>query len=594
MAETAGSNRRRAQARRRKRARVRRALLASLVAGSLLLLGVGWVAFQGWQARAHLVNAAGLARQLSADVVGGDVDRGQRTLAALQEQSAKARASTTGPGWWLGQRAPWAGDDLAAVREIATAVDDLARKAFPSLLRTDLASLVPKEGRLDLGRLRAVSAEIGAADEVVRATRTRLAAVPQDTLVSQVRQALTDLRGEMDRLANLTGAARQGAALLPPLLGADGVRSYLLLSQNLAELRATGGMFGAYAVLRAENGQIRMVRQGTSAEFGRFDPPLSVPAPVRALWGELPGAYPADVNLVPDFPTAAALYREMYQRHTGASVDGVLAVDPVVLSYLLAAIGPVAVPGGPTLTGDRAVRALLSDAYRDLDGQQQDAYYAASAGAVFDALFARKVDPRALLSAFDRSIAERRLLFWSARSEEQGMLRESRLSGALPETDAVPTVGIFLNDGSGAKLGYYLRPAATLTVGQCRTDGRRQLQLRFTLRSAAPAAGLSTSVLGLGKAGDPYTIRTLISVYSPAGGTVVDGKLDGRAIGLGSAYDRRRQVAVANVEVPPGRTRTLDVGLLTGKNGAGTAELRLTPTATPWTTQVVTAPSCEQ
>ena len=56
----------------------------------------------------------------------------------------------------------------------------------------------------------------------------------------------------------------------------------------------------------------------------------------------------------------------------------------------------------------------------------------------------------------------------------------------------------------------------------------------------------------------------------------------------------RRQVAVANVETGPGQTRTLDVTVLTGKTGAGTAELVHTPTVTPWTTQVVNAPSCEQ
>ncbi|MFC0006420.1 DUF4012 domain-containing protein [Micromonospora siamensis] len=592
MTEKGVSHRRRS--RRRRRARIRRALLASLVVGSLVLLGVGWVGFRGWQARAHLMNAAGLARELSADVVAGDVDRAQRTLAALQEQSAKARSATGDPGWWLGEHAPWAGDDLNAVRQISVAIDELARGAFPSLLRTDLASLVPRGGRLDLGRLTAVSGELTAADRVVREVRARLAAVPQESLVSQIREALGALSTEMDRLAELTGAADRGAKLLPPLLGADGPRSYLLLSQNLAELRATGGMFGAYAVIRAEGGRIRMVEQGTSAKIGRFVPPLEVPAQTRALWNDLPGMYPADVNLTPHFPTAAALYREMYRRRGGSAVDGVLAVDPVMLSYLLKAIGTVSVPGGPALTGDHAVRTLLSDAYRDLDEEEQDGYFAAAAAAVFDALFTRNVDPRTLLSAFDRSITEGRVLFWSARPEEQRMLDDSRLTGTLPEKDAVPTVGVYLNDGSGAKLGYYVRPAATLTVGDCRTDGRRELRLRFTLHSTAPASGLSKSVLGLGRSGDPYTIRTLVSVYSPTGGTVVDGRLDGEQIGLGSGYDRRRQIAVANVEVPPGRTRTLDVGLLTGKTSAGAAELRTTPTATPWTTQVVTAPSCEQ
>ncbi|SCF21626.1 Protein of unknown function (DUF4012) [Micromonospora viridifaciens] len=594
MTNSGESRRRRRSSRRRTRVRVRRILLTGLVVVSLLLTGGGWVAFRGWQARAHLLNAAGLARELSSQVVGGDAGRAERTLAALQEQAGAARGATGDPAWWVAQRAPYAGDDLAAVRQIAGAVEDLARLAFPTLLRIDLASLVPREGSLDLARLRAVSAELSAADRAVRETGERLRAVPTGQLVGQVRDALTGLRTELDRLAGLTAAADQGARLLPPLLGADGPRRYLLVSQNPAELRSTGGMIGAYAVLSAENGRIRMTQQGSSSELGRFNPPLRVDQEVRRLWSDLPGTFPADVNLSPDFPTAAALYREMVRRKTGTTADGVLAVDPVTLSYLLGVIGPVAVPGRPALSGNTAVRTLLSDSYRTLGEQAQDEYFGKAAAAVFTEFLTKAANPRELLTVFKRSVEERRILFWSARAEEQRVLGDSRLTGTLPETDTVPTVGVFLNDGSGAKLGYYLRFSAALTVGDCQPDGRRELRLRVTVHSTAPQSGLDKSVTGLALSGDPYSARTFVSVYTPSGGAVLGGRLDGRDTAMGSGTDRRRQVTVANVEVKPGRTRTLDVSLLTGRTTSGTAELVLTPTVTPWATQVVTAPSCEQ
>ncbi|MCX4472135.1 DUF4012 domain-containing protein [Micromonospora sp. NBC_01655] len=573
---------------------MRRVLLTGLIVGSLVLLGGGWVGFRGWQARAHLLNAAGLARQLSTEVVGADADRAHRTLAALQEQAAAARAATGDPGWWVGRHAPYAGDDLAAVREIAVAVDELARDAFPALLRTDLSTLLPGKGRLDVNRLRAVSAQLTDTDEVVRRTNARLAAVPSAGLVDQVRQAVTDLRAEIGRLAALTRAADQAARLLPTLLGADGPRSYLLVSQNPAELRATGGMFGAYAVIRAEDGRLRMGAQAAASSLGHFDLSAKVSAEVRNLYTDLVGTYPADVNLTPHFPTAAALFREMYRKRSGSTVDGVLAVDPVVLSYLLKATGPVPVPGNATLVGDKVVHTLLSDTYQRLDQAGQDEFFAASAAAVFGTFFTREVNPRALLSALDRAMDERRILFWSAHPAEQRIIAGNRLGGVLPEQETTPTVGVFLNDGSGAKLGYYLRPSATLAVGECRPDGRRQLRLSFTLHSTAPAKGLSPSVLGLGLAGDPYTARTLVSVYSPAGGAVLASRLDGADLRVGSGVERRRQVVIANVEVRPGATRTLEVDVLTGRTGIGDADLWLTPTATPWTTQVKSAPHCDQ
>ncbi|QLQ36109.2 DUF4012 domain-containing protein [Micromonospora robiginosa] len=569
-------------------------LLVGLVVVSVLLTAGGWVTLRGWQARSHLVNAAGLAKDLSAQVLAGDVDRAQRTLSALQQQATAARGATGDPVWWLGQRTPYAGDDLTAVRQISVAVDDLARQAFPTLLRVDLASLVPKQGRLDVNRLREVSAEVSRADQAVRSSSERLRAVATGGLVAQVRDAVTALRAELDQLGDLTSAADRGARLLPPLLGADGPRSFLLVSQNPAELRATGGMFGAYAVLRADSGRVRLAGQGDSSRLRFFDPPLKVGPEARRLWSDLPGRYPADVNLSPDFPAAAALYREMVRRRTGTTVDGVLAVDPVVLSYLLGVIGPVTVPDGPTLAGSTAVRTLLSDSYRDLDTYAQDTFFARAAVGVFNALFTKTVDPKALLTVIRRSIQERRILFWSVRSDEQRALAGTRLAGQLPEKDTVPTVGVFLNDGSGAKLGYYLRFSATLTVGACQPDGRRELRLRVTVRSTAPRSGLSESVTGLALSGDKYTARTFVSVHTPSGGAVLTGRLDGRDTAMGGGTDRRRQVAVANVEVGPGQTRTLDVTLLTGQNGAGTADLVLTPTVTPWTTQIVTAPRCEQ
>ncbi|WP_243706336.1 DUF4012 domain-containing protein [Micromonospora sp. KC721] len=595
MAESGSPRGRRRRLRRRTRARIRHALLAALVVGSLLAASGGWVGFRGWQARTHLLNAAGLARELSAQIVAGDTGQAQRTLAALQEQSGAAREATAGPAWWLAGTTPYAGDDLAAFRRIAVTVDDLAREAFPPLVRSDVAALVPRDGRLDLPALRTVARRLVAADAAVRESGAGLRAVSTDGLLPEVRDALVGLRTEIDKLAGLLSGVSKGADLLPTLFGADGERTYLIVSQNLAELRATGGMFGAYAVVRARDGRLDLVAQGTAAKLQRFTPPVLPLGPeTRRLYTDLPGIYPADVNLTPHFPTAAKLYREMVRRRTGVTADGILAVDPVALSYLLKATGPVAVPGYPTLTAQNAVRILLSDSYLTLDLDNQDAFYAASAARVFDSVLRKGASPRELLSVFDRSIREGRILFWSARSEEQRKFVDNRISGVLPETETTPTVGVFLNDGSGAKLGYYLRPSATLTVGNCLADGRRELRLRFDLHSSAPRSGLTKAVLGLGKAGNPYTARTLVTVYSPAGGAVVAARLDGVDAPLGSGTDRGRQVAIANVEVGPGKTRTLDMDLLTGRTNAGTPELWHTPTATPWTTQVVPAPSCNQ
>ena len=118
--------------------------------------------------------------------------------------------------------------------------------------------------------------------------------------------------------------------------------------------------------------------------------------------------------------------------------------------------------------------------------------------------------------------------------------------------------------------------------------------MRLTFSSTAPASGLSPYVLGLGMAGDPYTLRTLVYVHGPVRGAVLRGRLDGTPVALGAGRERGRQVAVANVEVRPGRTRVLELDLLAAPGSAGGADLWLTPGVTPWTTRVAPVTRCDQ
>ena len=110
------------------------------------------------------------------------------------------------------------------------------------------------------------------------------------------------------------------------MLGSKGPRTYLVAFQNPAEVRATGGIFGTFAVVRADQGKVTVVDQNPTRTMGYFDPPIvDLPANERVLYGNQLAQYPADVNLTPDFPTAAKLYMRMYELRTGTTVDGVLA-----------------------------------------------------------------------------------------------------------------------------------------------------------------------------------------------------------------------------------------------------------------------------
>jgi hypothetical protein len=288
----------------------------------------------------------------------------------------------------------------------------------------------------------------------------------------------------------------------------------------------------------------------------------------------------------------------MYRQRSGRAVDGVLATDPVALAYLLGATGPVDLPGGGRLTAATAVRQLLSEVYLKIAAEaDQDAFFAGAAKAVLDKLVGGVPVSSSLVQALSRATSERRLLAWSAHPAEQAEIARTPFAGTLPERDgAHPTVGVFLNDGTGAKLGYYLSRSVTLETGRCLDDGSRPLRLTVTLGSSAPRSGLPRSVTGLSLAGEGV-LRTNLLVYAPTGGSPVAARQDGAEVDFGTGYEKGREVAVFAVDLAPGATSTVVVDLQTAPlETKGSVEPRLitTPGITPWTTRLQPGRGCEK
>jgi hypothetical protein len=587
--------------RRRRRRTLRRVLRGVVGIVVVVLVAVGWLALRGYQARGHLQAAVVLVSQLQEQARDGNVQAARLTLAMLQEETGAARVQTGDVVWRAAGRTPWVGDDVATVTGLSRSLDQLAQQALPTLVETaaslDPASFAPVNGRIDVAKLAQVAPGIRRADDEIRRIRSDVDAVDTGGLLPPLRVAVDQLRTKLDEAAGLTGTAARAAALLPPMLGSQEPRTYLVAFQNPAEVRASGGMIGAYAVMRADRGRIQMIGQGTaSADLRTFpEPVLPLTGEQRALYTDRLGIFPADVNFTPHFPTTAVLLREMYRKRTGQTVDGVLATDPVALSYLLRASGPVPLPGGGTLRADNAVPLLLSEVYsRYTNTTVQDQFFAGAARTVFDALVGGRVGGRAALTELTTAADERRLLVWSAHPGEQRLIEGTKLAGALPERDGPsPLIGVFLNDGTGAKLDYYLRQSLEVLGGTCHPGGRREIRVRVTLSSTVPDHGLPDAVNG-GQYGLPrYVMRTNVLFFAPSGGAIASAKSGGEPVGISTGTERGRMAGYLTVDLEPGAKKVVEVSVLTAEGvgrGSLTPELRTTPTAFPWKIAVKIAP----
>lgn len=586
---------RRTAARRGSRARVVLWIVLALVL--LLIFAVAWVGARGVLAKRHLEQSVALVSTLRTQITDADTAAAQKTAKQLEDHASSARSLTGDPIWGAAQYTPFFGTNLRAVRDIAVVVDDVATGAVRPVAGVigDLGqeAFTPKDGRIDLQPL------VDAQPAVARATKTLTRAVGDadaiDTTatLSPVTSAVNQLRNALGTVSQQASTANKVVQLAPAMLGHDGDRSYVLLFQNNAELRAGGGIPGAVALLQVKDGAISLGNQAAGSSFGPYEKPvLPLSADTTSLYGDITGRYMQDVNLTPRFDVTGALAREMWKQKFGQQVDGVLAIDPVTLGYILRATGPVQLPTGDTLTSDNAVKLLLSDVYAKYpDPTVQDAFFASAASAVFEKVSTGGFDTKKFITALTDGTKDNRLRLWSADKAEQKEITGTAVAGDLPNASAqTREFGVYLNDGTGSKMDYYLDKTVSVGSSVCRKDGRPTSVVEVTLKNTAPAdaaTSLPSYVTGGGQFGtEPGKIKTLVAVYAPANAIYLGASQDGKGAALQTAVDGKHPVAQLRTLLAPGESTTFRVAFLgeakfarAGVQAESTAGVRQSKTA---------------
>lgn len=541
----------------------------------------GILAHQVAQVQSELEQTVSLVPQLRADLGGENYEGAQQTFDQMQHRIAAAQTTVTGPLWKAASAFPIAGRNFSAVSEVVVSADDIGSRAVAPLLgqyeSLGVKGLTPIDGKIDVEQLQEATPTISTAANTVKLSYERIASIDRSKLMPQIAEPIRSATEQLQEVSDVLDDVSSAARLLPAMLGANDPRDYLLLVQNNAEARATGGIPGALVTLHTDNGLITMGNQSSASALGAFTPPLAVDPEQEALYTARLGAQMQNVNLTPDFPTAAFTAKRMWeQRHNGQSIDGVIALDPIVLSHLLEATGPVVLTDPEvidliretslpkSLTTENVVSTLLSDVYGQIeDPATQDAYFAAVAGQVFAAFTNGQGDGGQLMKALATSVQEGRLYLWSAQSDEQDIVASTALAGSVAGVDGGGSaIGVYFNDGTGAKMDYYAKRTVQLQQ-TCRSDGYSNYTVRLNISNTAPLDAASTLppyVTGDGVFGvDPGRIRTNYVVYGPAQAFVEAATVDGAPVPIGSGRHGQRPVGTVALELGPGQTAEMDI-----------------------------------
>lgn len=565
--------------------RQRRVVLPLAGAAALAVLLLALVGWRVWQVRGDLAAARDDVQQLRDTLGQGDSPRSDRLRAQVRDHVDAASSGVDGPVWSVLARLPRLGDDARAVREVAHVARDLAAEALPSLeqISDDRSRLLPKDGRISPDAVAGLRQPVTRAATALGRARASLAATPSRHLVGPVARAWESATGEIDDLESAARAARIAVDVLPGMLGGDGERRYLLVLQNSAEVRSTGGLGGAVVELVADDGRIRLARQVPGNTLVYPDDVVRPTEAESANFGELPTRDFRETNQIPDFPRVAQVWRTLWQRSYPGPVDGVIATDPVLMAALLKVTGPVTVQG-VEVNADNAVRLLLSDTYRRFpDPADQDRFFQGVAATAFTRLTAGTDDVSGLLSVLSEGVAQRRILVRSFESAEQREIATTTIAGALPrEATATPEIGLYRNDGSGSKIAFYLRTRERVTAVSC-IRGRQQLRVVEELRSTltpAQAKALPDYPAGpFEQYGFTRGTQLLkVVAYSPVRGRIDTLTVNGQPVDTLVTYrDGRRTVATSTLTFEPGDSVRLVWEMTSGPGQTAAPHLEVTP-----------------
>jgi hypothetical protein len=565
--------------------------LAGLAGLALLVAVLGaalWVGARAYLAVGELQGAVPIASALEAGIQSSDETRAQSLAHELAGHTGNAAALTSDVVWRAAEFVPWLGANLTAVRQLAAATDIATQKALVPLAdltgTMSLGSLKPVNAKIALEPLVAAQPALASASAALATSSADVESIDAGQVIGPIADAKIRLQKLLDQALTGVDALDRTARLMPAMLGADGPRDYLLLLQNSAELRSTGGISGAMALLHTDNGAFSLTQQASTSDFPTFaESVLPLPTDTRALYGENTGRYLQDINFTPRFELSGQLAREMWRQRFGVAPDGVIAVDPVVLSYVLAATGPVTLASGDTLTSENATTILLKDVYERYPGQDgQNAFFADTTLKVFQALSRETVDPLALVKALARAGTEHRLLIWSSHADDQQILAGTILTGALPVTTAdVQRFGVYFNDTTGGKMAPYLdiRMAAGQMV--CRNDGLPNYEVQVTLANTVPVgAVLPDYTTGGGWYGvAPGSIQTGVAVYGTVGSYNLGVLRDGGPTAYQPTADGDYTLSTVSILLKPGESTVLIFRFLGGDSRPRTVELQSTPLA---------------
>ncbi len=546
----------------------------AVVAVLAVLLGLGaWLGVSALSVKSDLEKARASAQQVKEALLKGDSEGATQQAEAALAQAQAARSGTRSLPWNLAAAVPFLGSPFKAGQQISDVVVGLSSDILKPAAQAGIGLSPTKlyeNGRVNVQLLREQEPQLVTLSASATRLNEQAAAIPSAGFVPPINTARTQLQDQTAEVTSLLNNTALAARIGPSMMGADGPRTYLMAFQTPAEARGTGGLLGGFGILRFDNGKPTVDTIAANSEnFGlyRAEADIDLGPEFNELYGSSrPLTDVRNSNQSSHFPWAAQIWRSMWEQQTNSRVDGVIALDPVTLSYILGAVGPVTLANGQTISQDNVVEITLSEAYAKFpDDQEARKRYLQDIGlAVVKKMTAQIQSPGKLLDALGRAAAERRIMVWSAFPEEQKVLEETALGHTLPEGSS-PFAQVVINNFGGNKMDYYLKRDIEYAADGCDGEMRNSTVTVRLANTVTDPGALPKYVTGLpGLPADlpikvpPGSMVSSVKVLATKGTELVNLTSNGeRVVPNRESVERGHPSFEIFVVIPPGESGEL-------------------------------------
>ena len=585
---------------RHKRGKRRRKVIGIAVVVVLLALIVGagvsgvMLLRSAKSVKAQASSAVSLVKDVKTQVMAGEFSSLPASAQQIDDVCQSIKSETSSPLWTAASYLPVVGSDITAAR---TLVNSLATVSKDGLLPVaqELSQATPgklfADKTINVSAVEAVVNALADSGEVFQTANDQVQAIG-DTNISQITELVETAKHGFEAIDSAVEVSQKLAPVLPEMLGANGqTRSYLLVAENNVEIRARGGFGGSQGLITITDGKMEIGDFVSSISLDSADA-LTVTDEEQTLFNGFTqhmGSYSGDAFYTPDFPRASELVSQMWQKKYGQTVDGVVAMDPVFLQYLLGLVGGVTLPDGTAVDGTNAATVLMHDVYWNYAVSETDAIFASVAGAAFDKIMGNigNADMAQLVQVFQKGCGEGRFIVWMNDTQEEDAIKDMGLAADLStDTTGTPTLGVYVNNYSFSKIDWYLNLNTDVGVGTQNADGSMVYQVTTTLQNTLKSSEVSSlpdyvanSVYENGTITDRGNERLGVYLYAPAGGTISDVQISGSDLSLEQATHDGLDVQHGVVNLRADETCTITYTVTTSAQASGD-ELAVSTTPT--------------